>query len=232
MTPAEFNPLNPALEQAVSEIRDQVPDAAAVEAAAARVWAKLVGQVPDLPAAAPLHLIRGCADFQALIPEYRAGRLPEARVTLLKDHLHECVACRKIYEGKVVPMAMPRTARRTGHPVRWAAAAVIVAASGLSVWIAVDQFGARTGHAIVQTVNGTLYEVSAAGIRPILAGQDLPDGIELRTAKDSDAMLQLRDGSLVELRERSGVSTTQTASDLTIRLVRGSVIVQAARRRS
>ena len=37
---------------------------------------------------------------------------------------------------------------------------------------------------------------------------------------------------VVELRERSGFSTTQTASDLTIRLGRGSVIVQAAKRRS
>src|SRR5207244_13211589 len=55
-------------------------------------------------------------------------------------------------------------------------------------------------------------------------------GVELRTAKDSEAMLQLRDGSVVELRERSGFSTTQTASDLTIRLERGSVIVQAAKR--
>jgi ferric-dicitrate binding protein FerR (iron transport regulator) len=63
-------------------------------------------------------------------------------------------------------------------------------------------------------------------------GQELPDGIEIRTAKDSDAMLKLKDGSMVELRERSGFSTTQTASDLTIRLERGSVIVQAAKRRS
>ena len=36
------------------------------------------------------------------------------------------------------------------------------------------------------------------------AGQPLPDGVELRTAKDSDAMLKMRDGSTVELRERSG----------------------------
>jgi len=220
-----------ALEQAVSEIRDEAPDAAVVEAAAARVWARLmVGDAVTAPAS--LHHIRGCAGFQALIPEYRAGRLPAARATLLQDHLHECVACRKIYEGRVVSMPAPQAARRVAHRVRWAAAAVVVAAAGLSVWVAVDQFGTRTGHAIVQTVNGTLYEVSAAGIRPLLAGQDLPDGIELRTAKDSDAMLQLRDGSVVELRERSGLSTDQTASDLTIHLVRGSVIVQAAKRRN
>jgi hypothetical protein len=52
----------------------------------------------------------------------------------------------------------------------------------------------------------------------------------LRTAKDSDAMLRLSDGSMVEMRERSGFSTTSTASDLTVHLMRGSIIVQAAKR--
>ena len=227
--PTEFNPIDPALERAMSELRDETPDTAVVEAAAARVWAKLASQVAEAPAAS--HHIRGCSDFQALIPGYRAGSLPQARVTLLKDHLNQCVVCRRIYEGNVLPMVAPR-ARRASHPVRWAAAAVVVAAAGMSVWVAIDQYGAHTGRAIVQTVNGTLYEVSATGIRPITAGQDLPDGVELRTAQNSDAMLMLRDGSLVELRERSGVSTTQSASDITIRLARGSVIVQAAKRRT
>src|ERR1035441_8473291 len=59
-----------------------------------------------------------------------------------------------------------------------------------------------------------------------------PQRHEIRTAKDSDAMLQLKDGSVVELRERSGFSSTRTASDLTIRLGRGSIIVQAAKRSS
>ena len=108
----------------------------------------------------------------------------------------------------------------------------MIAAAGLSVWFAVDQYGNHTGRAIVQAVNGTLYEILPTGIQVLAAGQDLPDGVEIRTAKDSDAMLQLKDGSVVELRERSGFSTTQAANDLTIRLGRGSVIVQAAKRSS
>src|SRR4029079_9887257 len=47
----------------------------------------------------------------------------------------------------------------------------------------------------------------------------------------SSAMLELRDGSVVEVRERSGLSTTQTAADLPVHLNRGSNIVQAAHRR-
>jgi hypothetical protein len=111
-------------------------------------------------------------------------------------------------------------------------AAVVVAAAGLSIWVAVDQFGTHTGRAIVQTVNGTLYEITPAGIRQLAAGQELPDNVEIRTAKDSDAMLELRDGSVVELRERSGYSASQAGADLTIHLDRGSIIVEAAKRRS
>src|ERR1019366_436297 len=123
--------MDPALEQAMIEIRDCTVDPAVVEAAAARVWANLAAHC-QTETHAPLHT---CADFQALIPEFKAGHLPQARALLVKDHLHECVACRRVYDGRVV-----------------------------------------------------------------------------------------------ELRERSEFSNTSTASDLTIRLGRGSIIVQAAKR--
>ncbi len=220
--------MNQELDQAMSDIRNQTVDDAIVEAAAARVWARI--NSPEAPAMGPRHdHISDCATFQSLIPDYRAGRLPEARATLLQDHLHECVACRRIYEGRVVSMPAARPAKPRPN-YRWAAAAVIVAAAGVSIWIAYDQYGGRTGPAIVQSVNGALYEISAGGIKPLQAGQSLPDGVEIRTAQDSDAMLLLHDGSLVELRERSGFTTTQSARDITIRLSRGSVIVQAAHR--
>jgi hypothetical protein len=234
MTPAEFNPMDPTLEQAVTEIRDESPDPAVIEAAAARVWSRLAEAAQTTSVERPgSHQIRSCADFQALLPDLKSGHLPKARATLVRDHLHECVACRKAYEGKVVPMPVAAPARRNAHTVRWATAAAVVAAAGLSIWIAVDQFGTHTGRAFVQSVNGTLFELTAEGnLRPLAVGQDLPDGIELRTAKDSDALLQLRDGSVAELRERSGFSTTQNASDLTVHLSRGSIIVQAAKRRT
>ena len=227
MTP-EFNPMDPALEQAVAEIRDESPDTAVIDAAAARVWARLS------EAAASAHgtaaVIRNCADFQALIPDFRAGRLSEGRAMLLQDHLHQCVACRHIYEGKVVAMPAPPVVRRPNYTARWALAATVLLVAGTTVWWAVNQYGERTGHAIVQSLDGALYAVTADGIRPLLKGQDLPSDVELRTAKDSDAVLQLADGSQVEMRERSSLSTTRSALDLTIRLGRGSVIVQARRR--
>jgi len=219
------------LEQAVTEIRDESVDPAVIEAAARRVWAKLTDA--KLTEAGQNHNITGCSAFQALIPDYRAGCLSEGRALLLKDHLNECVACRKVFEGRVLTMPVQSTTtRRSSQTFRWAAAAVVVAAAGLSIWLAVDRYGAYTGRAIVKTVNGTLYEILPTGIQPLAQGQDLPDGVEIRTAKDSGAVLQLRDGSEVELRERSGFSSTQAAGDLTIHLERGSIIVQAAHRTS
>jgi ferric-dicitrate binding protein FerR (iron transport regulator) len=213
------------LEQAMAGIRNEQVDDAVVEAAASRVWVKLA-------AARDGAFIGNCSEFQSLIPDFKAGRLDESKVLLLRDHLHECVACRRVYEGRpaasFAPVtAMPQRAPRTAF--RWAVAAAVVASAGATIWLTMDHTG-TSGRAVVQAVNGTLFEVTAQGITPLLAGQDLPDGVEVRSAKDSGAVLKLRDGSVVEMRERSGFSTEQSAGDLTIRLLRGSVIVQAAKR--
>src|SRR5579871_4564856 len=117
--------MDPTLEQAVSEIRNDAVDPMVVEAAAARVWARLVEHA-SVPGGVVEH-IRNCADFQALIPEYRSGGLGSARELLLKDHLHECVACRRVFEGRVAVMpAQPKAAPRRMHTVRWVAAAAAV----------------------------------------------------------------------------------------------------------
>ena len=121
MTP-EFNPISPELEQAVAEIRDEALDSTVVEAAAARVWTRLAEA--SSTTRGTLTLICNCADFQALIPDFKAGRLSEGRTALVRDHLHQCVACRHIYEGKVVAMpAPPQAVRRPNYALRVAVAA-------------------------------------------------------------------------------------------------------------
>jgi len=226
--PHEFNSMSPELEQAVAEIRDEALDSTVVEAAAARVWTRL--SEASAATRGTLTLIRNCADFQALIPDFKAGRLPEARTALVRDHLHQCVACRHIYEGKVVAMPAPQAVRRPNYALRVAVAAAGVLVAAVVVWQTYDRSGERTGHAVVQSLDGTLYAVTADGIHAILAGQDLQNDVELRTAKDSDAVLQLADGSTVEMRERSSLSTSANALDLTVRLGRGSVMVKAKHR--
>ena len=157
MTPEDI-PMDPALERAVSEIRDEAIPDAVVEGSAARVWARLAAE--HAPARAAEH-IRSCADFQSLIPEFRAGRLPEARALLLQDHLNECVACRRQFEGRVVviPAAPPPAARRESHTIRWAMAAGVILAGGLVVWFSIIPSGPHTGRAMVSSINGTLYAV-------------------------------------------------------------------------
>jgi hypothetical protein len=229
MTP-ENSFTDPALERAMTEIRNDSVDPAVMEAAAARVWSKLAASATG---AAAEH-IRSCADFQALIPDYRAGRLPEARKLLVQDHLHQCVACRRVYEGRVVSMSASSAAPvrvRSRHVALWAAAAAAAVVS-ISIYVYRDSSGVHTGPAVVQALNGRIYLVTSAGFQPLALGQQLPDGVEIRTAQDSDAVVRLRDGSQVEMRERSGFSTSESANDLTVRLLRGSVIVEAAKRRT
>jgi FecR protein len=248
MNPEEIRPEEPrmpaALEQAISEIRGENIPQADVDAAASRVRERLTAE-----AGPPAERIRDCAAFQELFADYRAGRLNEARTLLVRDHLHECVACRRVFEGKVVPVRVgqafspansrvgqalsPANLRPRAVP-RWAIAAGVVAAGGLAAWFTMFQH-ASSGRAIVQSINGTLYEVSAAGLRPMAPGEALPDGVEIRTARDSRATIALGDGSLAELHERSDFSASGAAApgaDITLHLDRGSLIVQAARRRS
>ena len=90
----------------------------------------------------------------------------------------------------------------------------------------------HTGRAIVQSVNGTLYEISATG-NPVRSQRDR---ICRTASKSAPPKIRARcwncaTAAVVELRERSGFSTTQSAGDLTVHLDRGSIIVQAAKRR-
>ena len=224
MTPQDPN-LDPLLEQAIAEIRGGALDPALIEAAAERVQARLAQH-------ATLHT---CEDFQALIPDYRAGKLSPARALLLKDHTHECVACYK--ELKANPLATSHQPPATKRPVwstipalRYAAAAALVAAAGLAFFALRPAYSGP--EAVVESADGLIYRVSDTGTVPLVRGAVVPAGLDIRTARDSHALLRLRDGSHVEMRERSGLSVSERGSDMTIGLDRGAIIVQAAKRRS
>ncbi|HWQ55920.1 MAG TPA: FecR domain-containing protein [Bryobacteraceae bacterium] len=211
------------LDRILNEIREEEVDPAAVEAAAARVRARL-----------PHAALRSCEDFQALIPEYRAGTLTEARALLVKDHTRECLACRKALESdrhKVMAFTAPR--RATAAPwFRWAMAAGIAGLAvltGYGVWDAVSTGSSRM---VVEAANGTVYRVAAQGSQRLQAGAELTGAGEIRTGSGSGAVVRLRDGSLVEMRERSAFSVSEAGRDLTVHLAGGNVIVEAAKRRT
>ena len=211
----------------LNSIREDTPSADTIEAAAQRVHEKL-------GTAGPNGL---CSQFRADFEAYRAGTLPDARRMLLEDHLHSCVACRREYSGTgasvvTMPKRTPIAIRRAG----WAAAAAVVIGS---IGIAGYAFSPRIDRALaaagprgtVESVNGTLVLVSGSTTTMLAAGAAIDEGQEIRTGKASRAVIRLRDGSRVEMDERSDLELNERWSGKTIRLARGSVMVEAAKQR-
>jgi hypothetical protein len=69
-------------------------------------------------------------------------------------------------------------------------------------------------------------------VRVIPAGYQIRSGDQIRTAKGSNAMVRLLDGSLVEMGERSDLSVSREWRGTTIHLDGGHIIVQAAKQRT
>ena len=61
----------------------------------------------------------------------------------------------------------------------------------------------------VQNVDGSLYAISDDQVRVIPAGYQIRNGDQIRTAKGSNAVVRLLDGSLVEMAERSDLSVSR-----------------------
>src|SRR5262249_27596951 len=80
------------LDDAITEIKEQQPEAGTIRAASERVWKNLRQEIAAEPRVATS--IRGCDDVRSLLPQYRSGQLSPARALLVEAHLHECVACR------------------------------------------------------------------------------------------------------------------------------------------
>src|SRR5580704_14379791 len=86
---------NEKFDRLLSAIRNEPVDDKVVRQAAGRVWSSIAGTpVAD----ASTHKLRSCEDFQLLIPQYLGKQLVGARVLLLEDHVHACVACRHAVE--------------------------------------------------------------------------------------------------------------------------------------
>ena len=222
----------------LSEIRNEHVDDQVVSQAGERVWSSITASpvVERNP-----QMLRSCEDFQALIPAYLDKNLVPARRLLFEDHLHQCVACRhaveKVQNGEAQRVWKPgRQAKDSRGFLVWqwamgAAAAAVVAVAALAL-----VNGLLPGqHAIrgsVQNVDGSLYAVSEDQVRVIPAGYQLRNGDEIRTAKGSNAVVRLIDGSLVEMAERSDLSVSREWKGTTIHLDGGHIIVQAAKQRT
>ena len=81
---------------------------------------------------------------------------------------------------------------------------------------------------VVAGLSGSLFEVSGNGPVPLSSGAAFEGGERIRTAKDSGAVIELADGSRIEMNERSQIRVTEHHGDATIHLARGSIIVEAS----
>ena len=236
----DANHKNPkeALDAAIRAARTAEPDRMDMENRAARVWARIGNELaPASGASSSVEQIRTCEDYRALIPDFIAGRLSQARALLLRDHTHECVACRN-----ALNQARGETPRskvvQAEHRFNRTAALVLVAASLIAA-IALQQTGylnwllpVMKVHAVARTIDGKLYRIADLKMNPVSAGDPLKSGEPVRTAAESRAMIELADGTRIEMRERSQVSLTGAHDGIRINLDRGSVIVQAAKQRN
>ncbi|MFY9558230.1 MAG: FecR domain-containing protein, partial [Blastocatellia bacterium] len=213
-----------------------------VESAAERVRATLTSESATASApAAHVDHIRGCDDFQTLISEYLNGTLSPARSLLFEDHTHECIPCRRalkearygVAAGPAIPAAS-KMSPATRKMVRWAIAATIIIGVGAVSLISYERFfrAADAFRMVVHAMDGQAYLVSDANTETIKVGEEIKPGDKVRTSKDAGAVLRLPDGSLIEMRERSEFSVTDSAEGTRIHLERGNIIVQAAKQRS
>ena len=220
----------------LSEIRTEQVDDGAVAQAGQRIWKSITESDPG--SGRGTQTLRSCADFQALIPGYRAKQLAPARALLLEDHVHACVACRHALErardgeSQKVWRVEPRRPRALAWGWGMGAAAVLAGIFGVIAFRNGMLPGQHVVRASVQAVEGSLYTGSGAEMRLIPTGYAIRNGDEVRTAKASTAVVRLLDGSLVEMAERSGLSVSRGWQGTTIHLDGGQVIVQAAKQRS
>jgi FecR protein/Putative zinc-finger len=231
---------NEKFDRLLSDIRNEQVDDQVVAQAGERVFKSIAGATPT--ANLSTHTLRGCEDFQALIPGYLEKELAPARAMLFEDHVHACVACRHALElarsGETQKVWRIETRRPRSTPRSmawgWAMGAVAVFAAALGVVAFSNGMlpGQHSIRASVQTVEGSLYTGSGAEMRLIPAGYQIRNGDEVRTAKGSTAVVRLLDGSLVEMGERSDLSVSRAWKGTTIHLDGGQVIVQAAKQRS
>lgn len=205
-------------------------------AAAHRVRERLARESVQMPAAAPAQAgaqLAACADYQALIPAYLQGALAPAKALLLEDHGRECIACRRALKAARSGAAEPGFRRAAARPVisrGWLAlaAAVLVAVGTTAVLRWSDFLGRSSSIAQVAAVEGQLFRLVGDETKPLAPGESIAEGQEIRTGKDSGAVVRLGDGSKVELRERSALSVAERGGETTIRVARGGIIVEAA----
>ncbi len=229
------------LDQAISELRAEQPDAKTLSASAEHVWQKLQEGLGEEATASALQPIRGCADIRALLPAFHQQELPEARALIVEDHLRECVSCRSYAHGRAVDSKSNVSWRMepTSRGFQWSFSTLSFAAASLVVLVALVWTGRNWyidgppgSRARIDSIAGLAYRVGPTGEQALKLGEEVTQGEFIRTAADSHATVKLFDGSKVEMNQRAELAVSADRRNTTIHLDQGSIIVQAAHRRT
>jgi hypothetical protein len=229
------------LDQAISELRAEQPDAKTLSASAERVWQKLQAGVGEEAIARALQPIRGCADIRALLPALHQHELAPARALIVEDHLRECVSCRSYAHGRAVDSKASggwRMAPAT-RGFQWSFGRLSYAAAALAVLVAVVWTGYSWyiagppgSRARIDSMAGQAYRIGWSGESALKPGDEVSQGEFIRTAANSHATVRLFDGSKVEMNQRAEFAVSADRRNTTIHLDQGSIIVQAAHRKT
>ncbi len=224
------------LQTAIQAIQEDQPDNAEVNASAARVASRL-GM--DGTSAAAIDAIESCDDVQQLLSTYRAGTLSSARSLLIKAHIRDCGACRRRFQRGVGAGEIDWSTPKPPRALVWRPRAFGWALACSFALLACSFFLYRTFwqvppgvRAEVESIDGSAYVISETGDRELAPGAQLTQGELLRTSGGSHAVLRLADGSKIEVDERSVLGVGARGRNMTVTLDGGSLIVQAAKRKS
>src|ERR1700730_12762388 len=229
------------LDQAISELRAEQPDAKALSASAERVWQKVQVGLGDEATANALQPIRGCADIRALLPAFHQQELAPARALIVEDHLRECVSCRSYAHGRAVDGKTSADWRMepVSRGFQWNFAKLSFAGAALAVLIALAwtgyswyNAGPPGSRARIDSIAGQVFSVGWAGERTLKQGDEISQGEFIRTAADAHAVSRLFDGSKGEMNQRAQLGRSADRRNTTIHLSQGSIIVQAAHRKT
>jgi FecR-like protein/uncharacterized protein DUF3352/putative zinc finger protein len=229
------------LDWAISELRNEQPDAKTVSASAERVWQLLQAGEGQEAGTNALQPIRGCVDIRSLLPAFHQHELPPPRALIVEDHLRECVSCRSYASGRAVNGAtgVGWQIEPASMGFQWSFARLSMATASVVLLVALVWAGGNWyfagppgSRARIDSVEGQAYLIGSAGERALNAGDEVATGEFIRTGANSRAKVRLFEGSQVEMNQRAELAVTATRRDTTIHLDQGSIIVQAARRRT
>ena len=242
---------NREFDEVMDAVRNDVPDAQAIREAAARVRSRLEAEaggstVSGADLSSSVEHLNSCADFRAaaagLSREHfkrsaaNAGGgssaflrgLPPGVSRRPPDRDSDHLETFNRYAGDPQSDPLRDCRRRTRGHGRDAAAGVRPGIrAGRS---ARDGRIDRRRRSWIGPAGG-LYLVSEQGLMALSTGARLNEHDEIRTAKGSRAVVELRDGSRIEMAERSGLTISEHWSGKSIYLDRGSVMIEAAKQR-